>query len=61
MNNRYLYAQIDDKGLVVAKSDLKGEVIHPSLVAISLMDECQLGDTYHSGAFVTSPQTEEGT
>jgi len=59
MIKRFVYAQLNANGVVIAKSDLATEVNQQDLIAIPSMDACLLGDTYSGGVFVTPP-TEEG-
>lgn len=61
MSSRYFYAQtapINGVITVVGISDLSGEVIAPYMVPLQSLTDCQLGDYYIDGAFVTPPPAE---
>jgi hypothetical protein len=56
-NQRFYYAQINAENKVVCKSDLSGEVTEPGMIAVTSLDEFQLGDVYENGQFIT-PEPE---
>lgn len=62
MNNRYFYAQlavIEGVQTVIGKSDLSGEVTAGNMLPLASLSDCQLGDHYINGAFVTPPPPAE--
>lgn len=50
--NNFLYAQLDNTGVVVGISELKAEVKRPELIALNSLEACSLGDKYVDGVFV---------
>lgn len=56
-NQRFYYAQLNEENKVVCKSDLSGEVVADNMIAVTSLDEFQLGDLYENGQFIT-PEPE---
>jgi hypothetical protein len=57
--SRFYYAQLDAENKVICKSDLSGEVIAPGMIAVTSLDNFQLGDLYENGQFVTPEPVPE--
>lgn len=61
-SNRFYYAQlaeINGVQTVIGISDLTGEVTAPNMIALQSLTDCQLGDHYIDGVFVTPPAEPE--
>ena len=54
----YIYAQLNDEGIVVAVSSLSSVIENDQMIALSFLDYSVLGKRYENGVFVDAEQPD---